>query len=214
METKFAIPPPTTSHFTLSPFFSQIPGAMNSSHSLPPSPSRPLPGFTATPLKFFPVTAIQGRAADDLDLMKSQRKMTCETIHEMREEHDEEGSSEKKRPRLNDHPMEAISQSQTRPAVTQLQGITSINAPRIQFTQPGPLQFLPISLMSSANLSGGPQQPPQNLLGAPLSSFLPQRYFGQGGVVPTVATMPTPSNQAPLEARNNNAAAHGTSNEG
>ena len=35
-------------------------------------PLWPTPGFTATPLKFFPI--VQGRPSDYLELLKSQRK--------------------------------------------------------------------------------------------------------------------------------------------
>jgi hypothetical protein len=73
-------------------------------------------------------------------------------------------------------------------------------APRMQFAQaPGaaPLQFLPISLVSSA-----PQQPHQNLLGAPLSSFLPQSYFSRAGQVQNVSPIPPLANQPPVDSRN------------
>ena len=65
-------------------------------------------------------------------------------------------------------------------------GMASIpGPPRVQFAQPagpggpaGPLQFLPIPLMTS---TASHVQPHQNLLGAPLSSFLPQSYFAPRG---------------------------------
>jgi len=94
METpRLTLPlPPSTSHFTLSTYFPTLPQAVNSSHSLPASPSRP-PNAAAFPpgaVKFFPMSGIlhgPPRAADDMALVRSsQRKPTCETIPEGREE--------------------------------------------------------------------------------------------------------------------------------
>lgn len=235
MESKFTLPaPPTTSHFTLPTFLSQIQaGALNSSHSLPASPSRPPPGFTATPLKFFPITTpIPSRASDDLDLVKSQRKL-CGTIHEVKEEENEnEGLlPPEKRARLDDHhQMENVSlqqQQQQGHHLTQVLTLptvgggpmSSFSGPRgVQLAQPGgpagqPLHFLPISLMSSAS-----QQPHQGLLGAPLSSFLPQSYFNQGAIPGAGLMGPVPghtvSQGPPVAAEVRSNGTHGNTNEG
>ena len=196
IESKFTLPvQPTTSHYTLPPFFSQLSGAINSSHSLPASPSRPPHGFTATSINFFPMPAVHSRASDDLDLLKSQRKV-CETIREVQEESEEDGvAPPEKRACLDDGAH----------GVVPIQGITSINArPRVQFAQPNPLQFLPISLGT-----------PSSHLGAPLSSFLPQSYFNRGQVPPppVAATNPHGNQTLATDARNNGTA-HSNSNEG
>ena len=216
MESKFTLPPPTTSHFTLPPFFSQIPrAAMNSSHSLPASPSRPPPGFTATPIKYFPMTAVRGHTTtDDLDMIKShQRKIMCETIQE--EHNEDESAPSEKRPRFDNHQGEGcVVSSLSNASVLPIQGITSITGPpsRAQFAHHhhNPLQFLPISLMS-AQQQQQQQQPHQNMLRAPLSSFLPQSYFSRG----MVPAMPTShSNQAPPTEVRNNSVPHSNNNEG
>lgn len=61
---------------------------MNSSHSVPVSPSRPPQGLPLGAVKFFPLPSIHGlRAADDMDLIRnSRRKAMFETIPEIREE--------------------------------------------------------------------------------------------------------------------------------
>lgn len=223
MESKFTLPvaPPASSHFTLPPFFSQMPVAINSSHSLPASPSRPPPGFTATPLKFFPIAASHGRTTDDLDLLKSQRKM-CETIHEVGEETEGGGDTSlppEKRQRLDEqHQREGAALSQAGGGVLAMPTrMGPLTGPQVQYaTQPPSLQFLPISLMSAAT---PPQQ--QNLLRAQISSFLPQSYFNRGGggegmgiIRPLVAGGSMPPQQKPVEARNANTASRGGANEG
>lgn len=222
--TKFTLPvvPPSTSHFTLPTFFSQIPGGLSSSHSLPASPSRPPHGFTATPLKFFPVAtpaaaALQGRAMDDLELIKSSHQRKIETIQEVQEEMggDSKGGLHpppEKRVRLitadgshkqqqqQSAPEAGISATAAVAAgMVPLQAISAAGSglapPRVQFAtqQPtGPLQFLPISL----NMAQAP--PPshhQNLLRAPLSSFLPQSYFSRPPA--TMAAPPPPGPPPP-----------------
>ena len=91
METpKFTLPlPPTTSHFALNTYFPPLSLAMNSSHSLPVSPSRPPPGLSHGAIKFFPLPSLHGlRAADDMDLVRNscRKAAVCETIPESREE--------------------------------------------------------------------------------------------------------------------------------
>ena len=164
---------------------------MNSSHSLPASPSRPPAGFTATPLKFFPI--VHGRTTDDLDLLKAQRNIIG-TIHEVREEGEDGGEKlappAEKRARLDEQlsdgsmppqqvqPQQQQGQVLTIQAPPQAGGVATIpGAPSaVQFAQP-PLQFLPISLMSTMPSHIQQQPPHQSLLAAPLSSFLPQSYF-------------------------------------
>ena len=190
MESKFSlpVPPSSSTHFTLPTYFPQLPGGtINSSHSLPASPSRPPPGFTATPLKFFPI--VHGRPSDDLELLKSQRKVIG-TIQEVREDEEGETMPPEKRPHLDNHQSEGGVAQQQGGQVLSIPapagGVASIpGPPRVQFAQPagpggpaGPLQFLPIPLMTSA---ASHVQPHQNLLGAPLSSFLPQSYFAPRG---------------------------------
>ena len=199
LEAKFAMPtPPTTSHFALPHFFSQI---SSSSHSLPASPSRLLPpSFSATPLKFFPAK-IRSSSTEALALERPRK--VWEPIYEAEEERDEPAS---KRPRLADGEgnQEALDD---RPTIThmratmggrmkmpegrpiQIPTITSLPtaAAALQFSQPNTLQFLSIPLMTSSAVT----QPGQTILSQPLSSFLPQNFFaaaGGGGAPPTNVT--------------------------
>lgn len=194
-------------------------GTLGSSHSLPASPSRPPAGFAATSLKYFPIapTPIRARASDDMDLLK--RKVP-ETIQEVKEEieevnRDDGGPPPDKRIRLDDR-----QQQQLQGGVTTLQGqgnggagvqlppgmiAPQLAGPQgVQFTQPGSIQFLPLSLVNPATAHMPPPQGPQQILAAPLSSFLPQSYFA--GAPPTmqgvaaaaaVAAAQPNSNQAP-----------------
>ena len=160
MESKFHIStPPTTSHFTLPPFFSQLPGGSSSTHSLPASPSRPS-GFTATPIKYFPVPM---KAADDMAILKKPHKY--ETI----QEEQDTAPPPAKRVRIDER---SLHENKSEQRVV----------PTIPGLPPGQhnLQFLSIPMMGPNAL--GPTRT-QGLLAQPLSSFLPQNFFS-----PTAAT--------------------------
>lgn len=191
MESKFVLPtPPTSTHFTLPAFFSQIPPS--SSHSLPASPSRPPQGFGATPIKFFPMGVRSSSSTDALALEKPCN-IPFETIQEEKEVGDQLPAS--KRPKLTQedsrsgegmktNSSKVISAVSARPI--QVPTITSLPtaATALQFSQPGGMQFLSaIPLMGS---SSGVAAQQQGLLTQPLSSFLPQSFFTTG--VNTAAT--------------------------
>lgn len=172
--------PPTTAHFTLPQFFPQLTAAANSSHSLPSSPSRSRPpaGFSATPLKFFPMGIPRSSSTDDL--MTAQQKAHHKPPERMIRDVitiDDITPPPPKRVRIMDdqrsplegrgdvvrdgHPARPI------PVPT----ITSL--PTVGGASTG-VQFLSIPLMPT---SGIPAPPTQTLLTQPLSSFLPQNFF-------------------------------------
>ena len=180
MESKFVLPTaPTSTPFALPAFFS-------SSHSLPASPSHPPQGFSATPLKFFPMGVRHSSSTDALALEKPQpRNVTFEIIREEKELRDSVPAS--KRPRLEEEESRSNERMKMDSAKVvgvvpgrpiQVPTITNLStaATALQFNQPsGGMQFLSaIPLMSS---SGGMSTRPQALLNQPLSSFLPQTFF-------------------------------------
>ena len=176
LEAKFAMPtPPTTSHFTLPPFFSQLTASSSSSHSLPASPSRAHPGFSASQLKFFP--GVRSSSTEALAL-EQPRRVPFEPIHEAHEE------PAPKRPKIEEREVQA--KAGARPAVgksvsAHLMEGRPIQVPTITSLptmQPSGVQFLSLPLMASGT------NPPQQILSQPLSSFLPQNFFAAppGGV--------------------------------
>lgn len=158
MESKFrmaaaaATGPPTTTHFTLPPFFSRLQAGSSSAHSLPASPSRSS-GFTATPIKYFPVPM---KAADDMAMLKKSHKY--ETI----QEEQEMVPPPVKRVRIDER---SLHDSKPEPPRV---------VPALHPLPPGQpnLQFLSLPMM------GGPPRN-QGMLAQPLSSFLPQNFFAQ-----------------------------------
>ena len=176
LEAKFTMPtPPTSSHFTLPPFFSQL-TASSSSHSLPASPSRVHPGFSASQLKFF--SGMRSSSTEALALERP-RKAPFGPIHEAREE------PAPKRPKLEEReveektvprPAKSMSPNLMEGRPIQVPTITSLPA-----MQTGGVQFLSLPLMTSSAMG---VTPPQQILSQPLSSFLPQNFFTapQGGI--------------------------------
>lgn len=154
--------PPTTNHFTLPPFFSRLHGgASNSAHSLPASPSRSS-GFTATPLKYFPVPM---KAVDDMAMLKKSHKY--ETI----QEEQELIPPPMKRVRIDER---SLHDTNPEPRVV----------PTLHTLPPGQpnLQFLSIPIM------GAPPPRNQGMLGQPLSSFLPQNFFASQAAAAAAAS--------------------------
>ena len=199
--------PPTTAHFTLPQFFPQLSAAANSSHSLPSSPSRPRApgGFSATPLKFFPMGIPRSSSTDDL--IAAQQKAHQQSERMMREviTIDDNTPPPPKRVRIMDDQRSSLDgrgdillDGRSIPVPT----ITSL--PTVGGASSG-VQFLSIPLMPTSGIPPVPHS--QTLLTQPLSSFLPQNFF-------TVAGHTHP-NQPRSEA-GSGAATHnsGTGNEG
>ena len=171
--------PPTTSHFTLPPFFPQLTGAANSSHSVPSSPSRSRApgGFSATPLKFFPIGIPRSSSTDDL--IAAQQKAHKPPERMMRDVITVEDNTPPpaKRVRIMDDQRSSLEGHgdvlrDSHPArPIQIPTITSL--PSVGGASAG-VQFLSIPLMPS---SGMPAPPTQTILTQPLSSFLPQNFF-------------------------------------
>lgn len=158
MESKFRMAgPPTTSHFTLPPFFSQLPGGSSSAHSLPASPSRSS-GFTATPIKYFPVPM---KAADDMAILKKHK---YETI----QEEQDVAPPPVKRVRIDEHSLHHENKSEQQRMMSAL--------PHLPPGHQHNLQFLSIPMMGGGGM--GPSRT-QGMLAQPLSSFLPQNFFTQ-----------------------------------
>jgi hypothetical protein len=194
IETKLPMAtPPTTTHFTLPQFFPQLTGAASSSHSLPSSPSRSRApgGFSATPLKFFPM-GVHHRSSSTDDILSAQQKVAASIAaaqHKppMREviTLDDNVPPPTKRVRIMDDqrsPLEGrgdmLRDSGGLSAATR-----SIQVPTIT-SLPSAVQFLSIPLMPTSGLPTGhgpppapPAPPTQTLLTQPLSSFLPQSFF-------------------------------------
>lgn len=175
LEAKFAMrPPPSTSHFTLPTFFSQI-SRSSSSHSLPASPSRPHPPF-AMPLKAFPIGPRPSSATEALALERPKAMMVYEPIHE------EEGEGPaRKRPKVEEeerykigrHSYKIDPNTEETPRV--VEGMRPIQVPTITSLptiQPSGVPFLSLPLMSSTAVTQA-----QSILSQPLSSFLPQNFF-------------------------------------
>lgn len=169
VEAKYSVPTkPTASHFTLPPFFPQI-SASTSSHSLPASPSRPPTGFSATPLKFFPMT-VRSNSSDDLH----KPKISAQDMG-LRDDGREDGVPPAKRVRIDERSLEhrgldSVRSSDVKPRSIQMPAIKSLPAGAAAALPPTGVQLFSIPLMSSA-------QHPQNLLSQPLSNFLPQNFF-------------------------------------
>ena len=183
IETKLPMAtPPSTSHFTLPQFFSQFTGAANSSHSLPSSPSRPR-GFSATPLKFFPMGIPRSSSTDDLIAaqQKVHKPLPDRRMHEVITI-DDNTPPPPKRVRIMDDqrlPMDGgrgdILHDSHPPRHMQVPTLAS--RPMVGGASAG-VQFLSIPLMPT---SGIPAPPSQTLLTQPLSSFLPQNFFAVAG---------------------------------
>ena len=168
--------PPTTSHFTLPQFFPQFTGPANSSHSLPSSPSRPR-GFSATPLKFFPMGIPRSSSTDDLiAAQQKMHKMPERMMHEVITIDDNPTPPPPKRVRIMDDqrsPLEGRGDVHDSHPPRHMQVPTLASRPMVGGASTG-VQFLSIPLMPS---SGIPAPPTQTLLTQPLSSFLPQNFF-------------------------------------
>ena len=205
---KYSVPtkPAVTSHFTLPQFFSQI-AANSSSHSLPASPSRPPAGFTATPLKFFPMT-VRSSSSDDLQKSKLVQEMTG--AHD--DGRDDGIPPPAKRVRIDERPMEHRGHETLRgggdvkPRSIQMPTITSLPTGAAASLQPGGVQLFSIPLMSSA-------QHPPNLLNQPLSSFFPQNFFTSGSAA-VAAAAAAHSSQQNQNDNGTSQATHSSDNEG
>ena len=197
IETKLPMAtPPTTTHFTLPQFFPQFTGAANSSHSLPSSPSRSRApgGFSATPLKFFPMGIHRSSSTDDI--LSAQQKAAAVAAHKppMREviTLDDNAPPPTKRVRIMDDQRSLLEGrgDMLRDAGGHSAAARSIQVPTItslpSAVTAGPVQFLSIPLMPTSGLPSGPPAAPsapptQTLLTQPLSSFLPQSFFTMAG---------------------------------
>ena len=201
--------PPTTAHFTLPQFFPQLTGAANSSHSLPSSPSRSRApgGFSATPLKFFPMGIHRSSSTDDLISAQQKAAMSHKPLMRDIITLDDNAPPPAKRVRIMDEqrsPLEGrgdMLRDGGHPARSiQVPTITSLPS-----AATGPVQFLSIPLMPSSGLPPGAAAAPptQTLLPQSLSSFLPQNFF-------TVAGHAHPNQPVRSEAGNGPSTGHGS----
>ena len=174
--------PPTTAHFTLPQFFSQLAGAGNSSHSLPSSPSRPRApgGFSATPLKFFPMGIPRSSSTDDIITAQKSHKPPERMMREVITI-DDNAPPPPKRVRIMDEPICEGRGDVLRDGhpTRSIQVPTLGSLPGGGGASTGPVQFLSIPLMPTSGIPAAP--PSQTLLTQPLSSFLPQNFFTVAG---------------------------------
>ena len=201
IETKLPMAtPPTTTHFTLPQFFPQLTGAGSSSHSLPSSPSRSRApgGFSATPLKFFPM-GVHHRSSSTDDILAAQQKAAAASIaaaashkppvREVITLDDRDPPPPTKRVRIMEDQRSTLEGRGDMLRDSGGGGLSaaarSIQVPTIT-SLPSAVQFLSIPLMPTSGLPTGPPPAPpapptQTLLTQPLSSFLPQSFFTMAG---------------------------------
>ena len=179
VEAKFALPHTPPSQFSLPPslFPPSAIQSIHSSSSLPASPSRPHPGFAASPFKYFPLgvrsTSVEALAPEvarkrDLEGSIPPAKRTRSG--------DEEGGGEEKRP----DPQPAVLKPLHPMPLTAIPGASSFTQP------PSGVQFFQI-----------PVNPPAAASGVPMPTFLPQGFISAGA--PAVSSQPSgeQGNQTP-----------------
>lgn len=212
--------PPSTTHFTLPQFFPQLAGAGSSSHSLPSSPSRSRApgGFSATPLKFFPMGIHRSSSTDDI-LSAQQKAVSAVHKPPVREviTLDDNAPPPTKRVRIMEDqrsPLEGRG-DMLRDSGGHSAAARSIQVPTIT-SLPSAVQFLSIPLMPTSGLPTGPPAahpapPTQTLLTQPLSSFLPQSFFTMAGHAHSGQPVRSDTGNGPSTAHSNGG---GTNNEG